>query len=260
MPPEGSAAPAAAASESTAESSAVPTAVESPSQMQANFFTNATVINAGGTIRNEAHFHRPPTSAELEPLLRSQKARDMLVALIVFDAMHTGNVSREALGCHPETRRRVIQDIIMWIEHAHQNMLGNVLWLHGPAGIGKSAVMKTIADKLDAPDSPAKVAGSFFFWRGDPLRNSLSRFIPTLAYQLAMCVESIGREIYRAIDRDPAILNASVDAQWRKLIADPIEAASNVPPAVIILDGLEECKEQRDQKKVLELIGSYRPN
>ncbi|KAF8643181.1 hypothetical protein AX16_009178 [Volvariella volvacea WC 439] len=95
--------------------------------------------------------------------------RNKFLSLVLYDAMHTGKVraDKDTLQCHKETRKAIICDIVTWIETVSREK--GILWLVGPAGIGKSAVAMAIAKTLDAYNSKAKVAGSFFFFFGDPL-------------------------------------------------------------------------------------------
>src|SRR6202000_2061339 len=43
----------------------------------------------------------------------------------------------------------------------------SILWVHGPAGAGKSAIMTTLAQRLE---NERRLGGVFFFKRGHPLR------------------------------------------------------------------------------------------
>jgi tRNA A37 threonylcarbamoyladenosine biosynthesis protein TsaE len=50
------------------------------------------------------------------------------------------------LSCYPGTRVVILEELHNWINDAqcaHQ-----VLWLHGPAGIGKSAIVQGLAEGL----------------------------------------------------------------------------------------------------------------
>ncbi|KAF8655854.1 hypothetical protein AX16_002937 [Volvariella volvacea WC 439] len=171
--------------------------------------------------------------------------------------MHTGKVRMDALECDPNTRQAIIEDIMVWTEDRRREQY--ILWLRGPAGIGKSAIAKTTADRLDRIDSNARIAGSFFFFRADPERNNLHRFVPTIAYLLAVTLEEAGSTIDKAIERDAEVLYADVGVQWRKLVVEPIMVASSILPALIIIDGLDECGTERDQRKLLDLLTSCGP-
>ncbi|KAF8645423.1 hypothetical protein AX16_007826 [Volvariella volvacea WC 439] len=168
--------------------------------------------------------------------------------------MHTGKVRAEPLRCHPETRQAIILDIVTWIEDISREK--NILWLLGPAGIGKSAIAMSVAEKLDEPGSKAKVAGSFFFFANDSRRSDFKNLVLTLAYGLSVWMEDVGLEIDKVLRRDSQVMHATLETQWRRLIVDTVRAVANVPPAVIIIDGLDECGGAADQRRILDLIGS----
>ncbi|KAF8642992.1 hypothetical protein AX16_009280 [Volvariella volvacea WC 439] len=186
--------------------------------------------------------------------LHEGQARDLLLVFVVVDAMHTGKVRADPLECHPNTRQAIILDITTWIENKTRER--GVLWLLGPPGIGKSAIAMSAAKRLAEPNSRARVAASFFFYRADPRRNSAHYFVPTIAYQLAVSFKDVGTVIDRVIEEDPLVLHAMLEVQWRKLIIEPIKTVSDVPPAVVIIDGLDECEDVREQGRVLELVSS----
>ncbi|KAF8652891.1 hypothetical protein AX16_004079 [Volvariella volvacea WC 439] len=225
----------------------------------AHLFNGGNVFNESGSIMtcvgdgNMIYYTQAPQHYD-------QRARDSLRMMVVQSAMHTGDVRADPLGCHEETRQAILSDVITWIEDRYRER--GVLWLCGPAGIGKSAIAKTTADRLDLESSKGQVAASFFFWRGDPHRNNLLRFVSTIAYQLAICFERVGKVIDKAIERDRLVLSADMAVQWKKLIVDPIKEAytPDDPPAVIIIDGLDECGNESDQRAVLNLIASCGPD
>ncbi|KAF8653557.1 hypothetical protein AX16_003894 [Volvariella volvacea WC 439] len=189
-----------------------------------------------------------------------KRAREKLQELAVTEAIQPRDVPPTKLG--DDVCLAIILSIISWIENKDRDR--NVFWLHGPDGTGKSTVLTKTAERLDRKDSKAKVAGSFFFCWGDPLRENLTRLIPTLACRLAICIKAVGKEIDAVIEEDPKILEASLESQWRKLIIEPvmtvIESGGSIPPAVIIINGLDQCKGKVEQTRVLELIGSCGPH
>ncbi|KAF8647859.1 hypothetical protein AX16_006507 [Volvariella volvacea WC 439] len=156
-----------------------------------------------------------------------------------------GRVRADPLRCDPNTRVAIIEDITVWIKD--QGRTYHILWLRGSAGIGKSAIAKV------------EVAGSFFFFKADPRRNSLDYFVATIVYRLAVTLQDVGREIDRALEQDPKILYADMAVQWKKLVVQTVMSVPNTPPAVFITDGLDECGNERDQRKLLDPVTSCGP-
>ncbi|KXN81083.1 hypothetical protein AN958_06127 [Leucoagaricus sp. SymC.cos] len=113
--------------------------------------------------------------------------------------------------CHPGTR-------LSMIEETHQLCAmcpppKRLLWVVGPAGVGKSAVMQTVAEIL-----PNMGAAIFFSIYG---RNDSTRVITTLAYQLATKYTQYREYIRRRATDDPTIFEKSISVQFDKFIVEP---------------------------------------
>ncbi|KIL57337.1 hypothetical protein M378DRAFT_61067, partial [Amanita muscaria Koide BX008] len=67
--------------------------------------------------------------------------------------------------CRPGTRQGVLNKMGTWMDDP--SAPERILWLHGPAGVGKSAIAQTISNSYDQD----KVVATFFFFRSDPIRN-----------------------------------------------------------------------------------------
>ncbi|KAF8646238.1 hypothetical protein AX16_007322 [Volvariella volvacea WC 439] len=217
-----------------------------------NVQNDGTFINNVGNGNYVYNYHWQGVCANV-----GDRAKKRLLKEIVHDAMHTGNVRADPLECHPNTRQAIVDDIVSWMEDSRRSK--NVLWLRGPAGIGKSAIAKTTADRLESGESKAKVAGSFFFFRNDPRRDNIDGLIPTLVYRLTITIQGFKEGIDRVFKENPEILYSSLEEQWKKLIVEPVMAIGNIPPSAIVIDGLDECGGPNDQRKVMDLIASCGP-
>ncbi|KAJ7209036.1 hypothetical protein C8J57DRAFT_1023858, partial [Mycena rebaudengoi] len=84
---------------------------------------------------------------------------------IAGDALHDSAERYPQHRCHPETRKRLLNILCKWDSDAAtssvmENRPGNaILWLHGPAGSGKSAVEQSFCQKLE---DEGRLGGSFF--------------------------------------------------------------------------------------------------
>ncbi|RXW19497.1 hypothetical protein EST38_g6358 [Candolleomyces aberdarensis] len=139
------------------------------------------------------------------------------------------------------------------------------MWVHAPAGYGKTAVAGTVADKmeLEPPEDPrldfSPLGATFFFWRTSHERNNPTRFVVTLAYQLALSIPELTTKIEDAVDQNPMILRKSLEVQLTKLIVEPFKALASIDEIsnrLVIVDGLDECinsdQESRVEKKYAE--------
>ena len=168
--------------------------------------------------------------------------------------------------CHPDTRKAVLQRILHWIEASGNEKDNRILWLHGPAGAGKSAIAQTVSEHCA---ETKELAASFFFSRLEPYRNNASRLWATIAFQLSMTTPVLRNKIKKAVEDDPSIFFRSLDDQLRVLIVEPLSVSGQVPtdvqqksPFIVIIDGLDECKNEEEQRYIIlsiaRLIDSYR--
>jgi len=80
--------------------------------------------------------------------LRSFAGLQALSQAISHGAMHDSSERGPPPRCHPGTRKKVADDIVQWLEDL--NASTSVLWVNGRAGVGKSALMQTMAELLSA--------------------------------------------------------------------------------------------------------------
>ncbi|KAK1217887.1 hypothetical protein PQX77_019441 [Marasmius sp. AFHP31] len=115
------------------------------------------------------------------------------------------------------------------------------------------------------------LASSYFFFRSDPKRNNPSTLMPCIAHDLASTIPLLRTYIEQKISKDPRILDATLEAQFRKLILEPaVLWSSQRPPRgvfanypgspsvsnVVVIDGLDECGDEDDQLRILSIIQS----
>lgn len=128
-----------------------------------------------------------------------------------------------------------------------------VLWLHGPAGSGKSAIAQSLCQKVEAEGS---LGGSFFFKRGHSSRGNASKLFSTIAYQLALHLPTLNHIISQIVAGDPSIITRSLSIQLQRLIVEPCQQMTPTRTLTIIIDGLDECEGQNIQQEVLRSIGN----
>ncbi|KAK1226095.1 hypothetical protein PQX77_010962 [Marasmius sp. AFHP31] len=145
-------------------------------------------------------------------------------------------------ACLEGTREEVLAILREW--GLTEEQLLPICWLSGAAGVGKSSIALTIAKHYE--DKGALVS-SFFFFRSDPI-----------------AITTLLSHIEERISRDPAILEAVLEEQFRELVVEPVLKSSRqralsgspVGPQVVVLEGLDECKGEETQLRVLNIIRS----
>ncbi|KAF8809782.1 hypothetical protein BYT27DRAFT_6516972 [Phlegmacium glaucopus] len=146
-----------------------------------------------------------------------------------------------------------------WIQIIEESE--DVLWLYGPAGAGKSAIVQTIAEMC------AKLGlliASFFFARLSQSRNNEKHLIASIVYQLTISIPATRTYIETAVQSDPAVFHRSLDTQIETLIIRPLENACAVVdptvmkkwPRLIVIDGLDECHGPLIQSSIIHVLST----
>ncbi|KDR79540.1 hypothetical protein GALMADRAFT_25224, partial [Galerina marginata CBS 339.88] len=174
-------------------------------------------------------------------------------------AFHNSNDVHDPPRCHPNTRVAVLNKIMDWIRgldpEAREAL---IMWLYGPAGSGKSAIARSIAERCY---EEGILVASYFFSRSDPTRNHGRSLIATIAYQASIRFPDIRDHIIQTVGLYPFIFTRSLDAQLLALIIEPLQERIGAgffntvtAPRIVIIDGLDECNDRESQVKILAAI------
>ncbi|KAK7014035.1 hypothetical protein R3P38DRAFT_1456832 [Favolaschia claudopus] len=164
------------------------------------------------------------------------------------DATHDAADGDTHPPCHPNTRMEILEHLTKWSQDASSPQ---ILWMHGPAGTGKSAIAQSFCEELQARNC---LAGSFFFRRGHPSRGNATKLWPTIAYQLALLFPGFKSALGLRLTTDPSLLDKSIPAQFQRLVLDSYAEASSSCSLVMVLDGLDECESETRQQDILQSI------
>ena len=110
---------------------------------------------------------------------------------------------------HPKTRRAITQQITDWIDDPSPE--SRILWLRGPAGVGKTAVARTVCETLNEQD---RLAGDFFFCRVGGISKANTLF----ACQLAIAAADICQKIQEAFEVDPTVIYKAIEVQLQSKV------------------------------------------
>ncbi|KAF7776470.1 hypothetical protein Agabi119p4_4863 [Agaricus bisporus var. burnettii] len=154
--------------------------------------------------------------------------------------------------CHPGTRLAIIQRCLEFVVGDSGDR--KLHWVVGRAGVGKSAIMQSVAEK---PPDGVVCASVFLSVNG---RQDGSKIFVTIAYQLAVKCELYRRFIQNEISRDPSLLRKSLSVHFQRFIVEPfihrhLFDLSN--RFLIIVDGLDECDNPFTQQELLKLISDF---
>lgn len=126
------------------------------------------------------------------------------------------------------------------------------LWLNGLPGTGKSTIAQTIAERTFAG---GQLGASFFCSRDFEDRGNLQLIFPTLAFQLAQSYPEFRSNLIRAVQSDPQITHESLYNQMDKLLVQPFKSSG--VSTVIIIDALDECKDEHPVSAILSVLGWF---
>ncbi|KAF9518607.1 hypothetical protein BS47DRAFT_220629 [Hydnum rufescens UP504] len=156
-------------------------------------------------------------------------------------------------SCLEGTRVSILAEIMSWSESTESGTCP-LYWLLGLAGIGKSTIVKTVAERAD---KNRMLGGSFFFSRSDALLCDPNLVFPTLAFQLAQSDNDFKPIIGEAIQQDMMVGHKELSAQFEGLILKPLgKLDSTRRTTLIVLDALDECEEQ-GAVTILQLLLSH---
>ncbi|KAF8166170.1 hypothetical protein BJ912DRAFT_1068046 [Pholiota molesta] len=179
-------------------------------------------------------------------------------------AFHNSSARFDPPKCHPNTRVAILKYLMEWI-FGRDDTEALILWLYGPAGAGKSAILQTIAEQCF---ERKLLLASFFFGRSDPTRNTFKPLVATIAYQNATTIPEIKPYLESVIERDPLIFDKCIATQLQSLVVDPLKALAtsgffndlNPWVRLILIDGLDECDDPRMQSMILRALANMLRN
>lgn len=128
--------------------------------------------------------------------------------------------------------------------------------MHGPAGVGKSAVAQSCAEHLALQNL---LAGTVFFSRSNATNDS-SKLFTSLSYQIATKFHSYGIILNGDILNDPTLPKKSITQQFQDFFVNPLQKlrarGEELEERVIIIDGLDECGDIEAQCDIIEIVAT----
>jgi hypothetical protein len=164
------------------------------------------------------------------------------------------------------TRIDIIDQIHLWIDqksdtesvissHADATATSRIFWINGSAGTGKTAIAYTIAKACNEKNI---LGASFFCSRDDTASSNPNLIFTTIAYQLGCFFPSFGIEVARVLKSHNDIGYSDLSYQLEQLIINPLLAVGeSFPPCVVIIEALDECKDDRTTSLILASLSRY---
>ncbi|KDN33415.1 hypothetical protein RSAG8_13495, partial [Rhizoctonia solani AG-8 WAC10335] len=156
--------------------------------------------------------------------------------------------------CTTGTRTNVLAQMNQW---ATGRDTGNIYWMSGMAGTGKTTISYSLCEQLDA-ETNRMLCASFFCSRSLPECRDVGLIIPSIAYQLAGCSRPFRYALSKAMERDPDGHTRSPQYQFDSLIVQPLsdEKVKEAFPTnmVVVIDALDECEDMKSTQQILEVL------
>jgi hypothetical protein len=162
-----------------------------------------------------------------------------------------------------DTRKTILQQINDWTEEPSSQ---RIMWIHGLAGAGKTAIASSIAQRLEDPPADdrqpkgSRLGANFFCSRDFSDLSDPNRVLPSIACQLANLHPLFRRAFANAVRDDSDIAFKPIQVQFRRLFEEPFKDLSPIPswsnlnffsPCVIVIDALDECGSPDTREELL---------
>ncbi|KAL0945242.1 hypothetical protein HGRIS_000753 [Hohenbuehelia grisea] len=140
--------------------------------------------------------------------------------------------------CLDGTRTELLTDIRGWM--TQNTGLGQVFWLKGSVGTGKTTVASTVARLAHDYRS---LGGDFFFSRFDTTLSDRSLVFPTIAFHLSYYNPDFKLAIAAAVSETAEFESLQPQYQFNALVPH-VKAlfAASTKPVVFVFDGIDECE------------------
>lgn len=102
---------------------------------------------------------------------------------------------------------------------------------------------------------------SYFFSRGGGDAGNATKFVGTIARQLAGKLPKFKKLLREALSEDEGIVRRVLKDQWRELVTSPLAQlpADSLPlPVVVVVDALDECDGESGIRQVVQLLAGIR--
>jgi hypothetical protein len=146
-------------------------------------------------------------------------------------------------GCLENTRVSVLDTLMKWAEDGTSTQY--VYWLSGLAGTGKTAIMRSLCERLAERQL---LGASFFISRAADNRHDVRCILQTLIDQLARKSTGLRKSICATLESNPDVVELALEYQLRDLLEMPYSTSAHdfTHPLVLVIDAFDECRKDKD--------------
>lgn len=163
---------------------------------------------------------------------------------------------RLSKACLPGTRVATLEHLSRWINATGDDNRPRVLFVHGGAGTGKSAIAHSIGQRFD---ELGRLGSVFCFNRNFQGDRHPESVFSTIARDLANWNPSFRRELALVLQKNRALAETpDMLTQWKHLILEPARRMTMVGPVVgpvvIVIDALDESGRGTSRNLLLSFL------
>ncbi|KIL60000.1 hypothetical protein M378DRAFT_45775, partial [Amanita muscaria Koide BX008] len=148
--------------------------------------------------------------------------------------------------CHPNTRTTIRNEIAWWLDESVSKK-SPLLWLNGPAAVGKSVIAKTVSG------FHGQIIAAFFFSTSSD--KTAATLFPTLAWQLARRIPDTRKHIITSLKSSDSLQTSQIEEQFDLLIIQPLKSTTTLKcRPVMVIDGVDECTDERMLGRLLRVL------
>ncbi len=157
------------------------------------------------------------------------------------------------LCCMEGTRKVLLKKITNWVSSISgqgDGLYGNICWIHGLPGIGKTSLAHSICASLYGEE---QLAGAFFCRRGDPVLSEPRNILPTLIHEFAIVFPPFRSIVAERLSKNPNMIPESME---HTLFLDFIRKLPRIPKRtlVFVIDALDECSSTQTHPDILKVL------
>ena len=178
-----------------------------------------------------------------------------------LDALSEAKFTSQVFSDGPQKLRRCLRGTREDILHSiHRWATGGsskpIFWMAGMAGTGKSTIVATAALSLQ----PTHFVVTYKFSRGRADLALSTKFVTTLAYQLAIGSPQMRRYILEALRKEPDIAKSALTHQFEVLFLGPLRtrhtATERKERLLVVVDAMDECDDSGVETFLQSLVST----
>jgi hypothetical protein len=153
----------------------------------------------------------------------------------VFAAQY--NALSSPSGCLQGTRVDVLEIFFAWSLQSVSAL--HIYWLAGHAGTGKSAIAKTLSERLVGSNDTLVV--TFFVSKNSEDRRDPLRMLHTIVHRLAHMSVLVRTNVVKVLSSEPDIIQRALNEQIKLFLLEPLREPTKTHSIIIVVDALDEC-------------------